>query len=53
MKEEGETQVIFDNRVTQMDIGNGRDRGMKLYSNNDSSNNEKRIKKDIATTRAT
>ena len=35
VQQEGKTQVIPENRVTQMNVGNSRDKDMKLYSDND------------------
>ena len=42
--QEQETQIIPDNRVTQIDVGNGRSRYMKFYSDKIPSNNKKIIK---------
>ena len=53
VKHEEEKQGIPNNRLTQIDVKNGRDRDIKFYYDNDSSNNKEDIKKDIANTRAT
>ena len=38
VKPEGRTQVISDNRGTHMNLGNGRDRDMRFYSDKAVSN---------------